>query len=222
MAFPTVATASFSPESVNTTTHDVVVPTGTSSGDLMVAIFGLDSVEPVLNMPGGWVSILEETGSGGQTLSLWYKIAGASESDFTYDTAGAETSANRVLRITNWHGTTPPEGDSASGSSANANPPSLNPSGWGTEDTLWIACYSIDGNATASAYPTNYDDNQFTDHGGSAGAPAIANATRELAAASEDPGTFTHTAEQWGAGTMAVRPAGVAPSGNPWYAYAQQ
>ncbi len=209
MAFAQVATTNFSGESANTTTHDVLTPSGNVSGDLLICILGLDSVEPVLSMPAGWVKLFEETGSGGSTLSFWYKILTSTESDFTYTTAGAETTANACLRITGWHGTTVPEGSSTSGNSTNANPPSHTVSGWtgSAEDTLWLACYAIDGNNQATGYPTSFTGDNFTDYSGHAAGPAIAYCTREISADTQDPGTFTNAAEQWAAGTIAIRPA---------------
>jgi hypothetical protein len=48
-----------------------------------------------------------------------------------------------------------------SSSSANPNPPSLDPSGWDVEDTLAICGYD-DGRRTVTAYPTNYTNGRTT------------------------------------------------------------
>lgn len=204
--FPSIpsgaAGVGYSEEGAPTNTHDVIVPTTINSGDLLILIVTLGGDRQIDTITG-W-TILDETSNGAsQSLSIAYKIASGSETDFTYTSAGGGTlTTNRCFRIINWHGTTPPEaGTGSTGDSANPNPPSLSPS-WGNAKTLFFAVTALD-TGTVSGYPTNYDDNQFTDTTIGVG---IGVATRELKASSDNPGTFTFTSDTWVAQTLAVRP----------------
>lgn len=209
MAFPTVASASFSSESAGTTTHDALIPTGTADGDLMIALVTLDK-NAGINLPSGWTGISAALVSGGIEVATWYRFAGASESDFTWTSTSADQSVTVILRITNWHGTTPPEATAATGTSTSPDSPDLNPTGWAVEDTLWVSWFGVDNDNQATAFPTNFNDNQDTAHSGGGGGCAYGRATRENAVASENPGAFTIGSEQWAATTIAIRPLAAA------------
>lgn len=125
-------------------------------------------------------------------------------------TCPSETLAWTVALATGAHTTTAPASVEAfdSANSANPNPSGLDPADWGVEDTLWMVVYGWDGAASNSAYPASYTNNQTTSAAGGAGGVGIAAATRELAAASENPGTATVSAAgEWTAQLIAVRPA---------------
>lgn len=213
MAFPQVASTAFDADTGDTTTHDATIPSGTASGDLLIMLAGLywPTDEPsVTGMPSGWTQLASDAETGKAKAEVWYKISDGTETDFTYGSDGVSTACKtRMLRITDWHGTTPPEEAGTNGPfDAQPDPPSLTPS-WGAEDTLWIVFASVDS-GRFTAWPTNYSDNQHEDDFGSTFA-GVASATRELNAASEDPGEFTTDNNGgWGAQTIAVRPAGAA------------
>ena len=64
------------------------------------------------------------------------------------------------------------------------------------------------GNGSITAHPTNYKiDVQSLATTIGAVVLAAAIARRDLAAASENPGAFTHTSLQWAANTIAIRGA---------------
>ncbi len=89
------------------------------------------------------------------------------------------------------------------------DPPSLNPAGWGSEDTIWFAMSAPaqDWTNTLTSYPTDCADNQF-DKSGLSGRAFIALCSRSLNAASWDPGVFTWgNSIDWAAATVAIRPA---------------
>ncbi len=67
--------------------------------------------------------------------------------------------------------------------------------------------YCLDGEGGgASAYPTNYDDNQHTQNTVTGGGVSVAFATRNATGSSEDPGTFTSsTTNNAVAATVSVR-----------------
>ena len=72
---------------------------------------------------------------------------------------------------------------SEGGAARTPDPPSLNPANWDVEDTLWIVYYATDSNPTATAYPINYNSNQYT---GEAPGTAMGIAMRAPAVASEE------------------------------------
>jgi len=146
-------------------------------------------------------------------LSVYYKIAAGTKGGTTVNfvSPAAEEAAAQVYRITNWHGTTPPEiSISATGIDTAPNPAPLNPAGWDVTDTLWLAVAGQDrgDQSGPTAYPDSYTDGISTLSSDGTGSCRIYSARRLLAAASEDPGAFTiPVSEQWVALTIAVRPA---------------
>jgi hypothetical protein len=125
-------------------------------------------------------------------------------------TSAAEEGAAQVFRITDWHGTTPPEiSTAATGTSTAPNPASLNPAGWDVASTLWIAVAGQDrgDQSGTTAYPASYADGTSTLSSLTTGSCRIYSASRVLAAAWENPGAFTIPVwEEWVALTIAVRP----------------
>ncbi len=208
MAFPQIASVGTSEETGNVTTHDAVVPSGIQSGDLLITIAAVDKRTVITPTGDGWIEIQNEVFGSAIGTATFYKIAGASESDFTWTTAAGDTSNTKVFRITGWHGTTAPEANSFGATSDAPDPPDLNPAGWGTEDTLWIAWFGKDAKSgVATGYPTGFDDNQATGENASAGGPTWAYCSREENAASKNPATFACGSEQHVVATIAIRPA---------------
>lgn len=207
MAFPTATTAT-SQQSTNSATRTVTLPVGVAAGDLVIALIAGDGTT-TFTWPSPWVEIKDEAGSG-FVFTAAYLIASGGETSVAVTASAVERSNHIALRITGWHGTTPPEiAAAATGSSTTPNPPSLTPS-WGAADTLWIAIAAADDSATPfpiTAWPANYTTNQIANATATSAAD-VALATRGLNAAAEDPGTFTMTGtETWNAYTIAVRPA---------------
>jgi hypothetical protein len=92
-----------------------------------------------------------------------------------------------------------------------ADPPSISPTG-GSKEYLFLAVAGQDGEVGAyTAFPTNYA-NLITANSGTTGAAAtncyMGGASRQLTAASENPGAFTHGAATTGgmAWTIAIHP----------------
>lgn len=216
MAFPVVQGVATSTRSSNATTTVVTFDAAASAGDLILVFHGSDSGAGANTYPAGWVELVDAAGSGFQA-SIAYLIATGGETSVTV-THTSERANAIAVRISGWHGTTAPEvSTAATGSSTQPNPGSLTPS-WGADDTLWIAAAFADDSATPfpiTAWPTNYASNQ-TQGSTAASAADVAIATRNLNAASEDPGAFTMTAtETWSAYTVAVRPAAAGGGGSP-------
>ena len=218
-AFPQVAATATSSRFSNLVDDTVTLPTGVASGDLVLVFHASDGAL-TRTFPGSWVEIKDATVSGGTAnIGVAYLIASGGETSVVVTKSVTERFTAIAIRISaaSWHGTTPPEiSTGATGDSQNPDPDSVTAS-WGSADNLFIAIAAIDANASMpmTAFPTNYADNQINGNSTDVSAGYEAIASRNLAAASDDPGTFTATAtEQWWAGTVVVRPSLAVPTTN--------
>lgn len=228
MAFPVIPTGGRVLTGVQTGTSGTrTFPSLTgltkNSGDLLVAICICyqSSVTPAFSAWGAGFTEFVDSGSGTtMAIGAAYKWSTGSETGtFTVTQAATVTGeASFVLMsIAAAHPSTIPEGGSrANGTSAAADPASFDPSGWGTEDTLWIAVAGSGEDATTGSFtgiasaPTNYTS--YAETGISAdvvGGVEGAVAFRQLNAASVDVGTFSVDVSNArnAALVMAVRPA---------------
>jgi len=211
MSAPVVASVTETAFGTDTFDHYVNMPLTIDAGDLLIVLFANDRSR-LVTTPGGWIELASDTNGQHISLSVYYRIAAGIEGGTTVNfiTSAEEEAAAQVYRITNWHGTTPPEiSTAATGSDAAPDPASLNPAGWDVADTLWIAVAGQDrGDQTGTtAYPAGYTDGTSILSSTGTGSCRTLSACRVLATASEDPGAFTITAsEQWVAFTIAVRP----------------
>ncbi len=217
MAFPTVASETTGGSSTNTTAHGWVVPTGTLAGELLLVIIGFDE-NFTRTFPTGWTRILELQNGSAVVLEVGYRFAQAGDADstVTYTTGSSDQSRNRCMRISGAHASTPPAVSAgATGTSTAPAPDVLDPSGWATEDTLWIAAAAIDNPSSAVTtvtYPTSYTNGAYSTSGTTAGSMTLATARRERAIASEGPGAFgTNASQPWVANTIGIRPVTAAP-----------
>lgn len=98
-AAPVVNSFSVAVTSANSLSIIVNKPTGTTEGDLLVAIMGTDGDGETLGTPGGWTAITGNIGIN-HTSRSWYKIAGASEpSSYTFTVSSSESIVCGILRI---------------------------------------------------------------------------------------------------------------------------
>jgi hypothetical protein len=192
------------------------MPTGIVSGSLLLAYINFDNIPTISGWPAGWEPLdAGSPGVGSNQAELRYKIATGSETTFNLTTNTVQQMAGWVARISDWHGTTPPEVSTAALAATvqTHNPASLTPS-WGAADTLWIALLANgDGRRTVSTYPTNYTNGQSIQSTNSSAGCHVGVARRELNTATEDPGVFTLINTDNGrALTVGIRPAsGVTP-----------
>lgn len=214
MAFPTLeATGTFS-DTANGTTHAANYPApagGILANDILVCCVGMDAASSTMDVtyPGGWAEIVDgQFGSAMRGSAAWLRASGGESGTFTVTTSASEGGGIRVLCIRGAHTTTAPEGATATGSSTDPNPPSITAS-WGAADNFVIAMAMNDGNVAITAGPGGYSNFGNTRWANTAGA-GVATATLTTTAATEDPGVFTMTAEQWAAGTIVIRPAAAA------------
>ena len=213
MAFPVIAATNTSLEdAANVTSHTVNLPAGIVSGNLLIVVFNADGTG-VGTFPAGDWTVINSQGSGANRLTIAYRQADGGEgSTITVTTAAAERSAHVAYRITGHEDPAtqaPQDASTFAASGVNPDPPDLTPTG-GAKDYLWIAIEGHDRDRTTDAFPTNYVSNQLNARGTGANSVAVAMATDEVNAASENPGTFTISAsDQWAAVTIAVHPGSV-------------
>jgi hypothetical protein len=211
LAAPVVASVTETAFDTDATTHYVNMPATVDAGDLLIVLFTNDGNETVTK-PTGWTELASNPANGAVRCSVYYKIASGDEDGTTVNfvTSDSEEAAAQVYRITNWHGTTPPEiSTAATGTSNRPNPASLDPAGWDVADTLWLAVAGQDrGDQDGpTAYPAYYTNGISTLSSDTTDSCRTHSARRVLAATSEDPGAFTiPQSEEWVAFTIAVRP----------------
>jgi hypothetical protein len=221
-AFPSVISLTETEFDSETTNHYVQMPATVDANDLLIVLFANTDTSAVTT-PDGWTQLATGSNSAddGVRLSVYYKKAAGDEDGTTVNFSTSPSSrraAAQVYRISSssWHGTTPPEiSTAATGDSNSPNPSSLDPSGWGTEDTLWIAAAGIANDPGTSGYPSSYTNGVETQGEGSGDDCQLNSARRANATDSENPGSFDlggSGSEPWVAFTIAVRPAG-APAG---------
>jgi hypothetical protein len=209
--FPTVAATTSSNAGAFVTSHVVDLPSGVSSGDLLIVFFAgyNNSAGYTSTWPDGWSQLYNVsygTGVNVSNVAAYYRHADGTEGSTITVTGSNGESTHISYRITGWDSSTPPEAASpVGGTNANPNPPSLTPS-WGTADTLWIATANSGFvNHTVSGYPSNYT-NGMSQRSTAGSAIVQGSARRELNASSEDPGTFTFSGtSNWKAATVAVK-----------------
>ncbi len=197
------------------TTVEVFAPTTVNAGDILILAMATDgSSEPPIVPHVDWTELDQD--SAGAQAWVGYLIADGTEggTSWIFTLGSDETAVYQLARLSNWHGTTPPEVTSAyaTGTSTAADPPSSDPS-WGAEDeNLFIPTMSIDG-GTISDAPSGYGTLFELDSStlGGSGSCSVGMALLGINAASEDPGAFTNSNHDWGAQTIVVRPAAAAP-----------
>lgn len=205
-AFPNVQSVTATTTS-GVTSHQINMPATVDEGDLLVVLV-VNSSSNINSHPAGWSLLRDDT-----LTPIYIKRAAGTEGggSITVGTSVLSNMAAQVYRITDWRdsGTllNDVELSPAAGSSINPNPPSLNPTNWGLEDTLWLVFIAWLSSDIISVYPTNYTNGVATNASGA----RMVSAYRKLGASSEDPGVATLTnSTSWRAFTIAVRPA-IAP-----------
>ena len=84
-------------EANNTGTMTAAVPAGIAENDLLlIAVYIRDATLRTPTTPSGWTIAAQDNGSNG-SLTLYYKLAGVSESSVTVSTPGTNTAGNTQL-----------------------------------------------------------------------------------------------------------------------------
>lgn len=206
--FPVVRSTSSGNSGGLATSTVITMPSGFKTGDMLIVFIATDGVGGVFIGSGtGW-TVTGTATSAGNRLTVYTKRANGTGDNLTLTHSNVGT-AYTAYAIHGAHASTAPEDTTASaGATANPDPGSLNPAGWGTENTLWIVADGWDdGTTDVSAYPSNYTMAQVSNRWNNSSGVGVASACRMLNAASEDPGTFTLSAsENSVTSIVAVRP----------------
>lgn len=197
------------------TSMPVNLPTPVS-GDLLLAWVSVRNAG-TWTLPSGWAELVGQAGGGavGET-TVFYKISDGTEgATDTWTASTGTTGVWQVMKIHDWHGTTPPEITSTNGDSSAADSPNITPS-WGSDNNIWI---SIAGHAASSiaawsAGPSGYSTMRMEGASSGGAAACIASAYKQSTASSENPGAFTVSGSNrwWAAVTVAVRPVSSGPT----------
>ncbi len=211
-AFPSIVGTATSSRSTNVADDTILLPSGVTSGDLLI-VFHFSDGGGTRTFPAGWNEIKDTTcASSFCNVGVAYRIATGTVTSVTSTKSVAERFSAIAVRISSssWHGTTPPEiSTGATGTSANPNPDAVTAS-WGSADNLFIAVHAFDnsaGGGSTTAYPTSYASNQTQSPDVSSAARG-AIASQSIASSTDNPGTFTVSAsDEWWSGTVVIRPA---------------
>jgi hypothetical protein len=121
--------------------------------------------------PSGWTEFIDQGNSATPTMSFGaaYKWSDGTEVNVQTVTQATTITGHAdmiLMSIPGVHPTTPPEATAISASTAAAaTPNTLDPAGWGAEDTLWIALAGSGETSTTGSFtglaatpPTNFSD----------------------------------------------------------------
>ena len=240
MTFPTIPTGgriltNVQADTTATRTFPSLSSLTKNSGDLLIAICvayqtGTGTNAAFSGWTGSFTEFHDSATSTTMAIGLAYKFSSGSETGTIAVTqAGTITghAAMILMSIPGAHASTPPEaGGRASGTGA-SDPTSLDPSGWGAEDTLWMVVRGSGETATTGSYTglstpaTNYGSSTQTGISLDAvGGVEAGVAFRQLNASSEDPGAGTADTSNArdAAVVVAVRPAPDPPRAGPFQA----
>jgi hypothetical protein len=217
MAFPVVSSVANSNDTANTLSRNATLPASIVAGNLIVAFIAADlaSSATTITMPAGWTDKATQQFGSVVRCSVFARVADGTEgATVTITTSASEACAWHFYNISSWFGAAAgcEVGTPAAAGSTNPDPPSLTPS-WGAADTLWLAGAGNDGNVAVTAGPASYTNFVNTRWANTAGC-GVSSARRELNTATENPGVFTMTTEQWVAHTVAIRPAAAGGGGS--------
>lgn len=208
------STAAASPLSFN-------MPATISSGDALLAIVrnNAGSAGTGFTFPAGWTEIYEgDSADGSDDLHTiaWREADGTEGAtiNVSFDGGGSVKYAGLILRITGAVTLTnkaPDINTSVTGTTATPDPGNNAPT-CGSKDYLWVWMGGWEGEQTSppTGNPTSYTGAQGANSGTASTVPTnmrVAISTRQLTAASEDPGSWTiSAADNWTAHVVAVAP----------------
>jgi hypothetical protein len=202
LAFPTLrATANYIENNVQND-HDVDLPAGTTTGDLVImfgyfaGLSGLDTVN--VNTPPGWTRIGHLDSGTAAEVNVYATVASGPLSSVTLTKPGAADAFSARTNSYSFsahshNGLFLPEISSiASQTTDNPDPPSLSlPGTWGgAPHTTWLSCVFKFLTNTTSAVSAGYGSLVTTGDN----ATRMMSARRNLIATSEDPGAWTTSA----------------------------
>lgn len=221
MASPAVATKTGGNNDTLQSTHTLNLPASIAAGDTLLMFFGhKDAAGATPGFPGGWTVLGEIEQAAGSLACLvpaWRLADGTEGATISVTTTNTTRQAHCCLRITGAADPTVTAPTTQAGVAAtNTNtpdPPNCNPAV--SKDYLFVAAFCSSAGRITSADPTNYTHSSQTNgsNSGTVTHAGVGVATRQLTAASDNPGTFTTTGgttEETVAQTIAIHPAAAA------------
>ena len=187
------------------TTPSITLPSGISSGDVIVIFVGVDGTPTAsitgfsqdIAAVGGWAAsatyyVFSKTADGTEGSSVTLSI---SASEVVCASAWVITNANDVAF----------SAVATNAGSVNPDSPSLT-SGFGAVPTFWISSFATDnGTPTITAYPSGYENGQSLSGGANFGSPRLGVSSTVASVATEDPPAYTISeAHNWVAVTVAI------------------
>ena len=208
------------------TSHSVVLPGTVSAGSLLI-VAGRTTGAGTVSFPAGWV-VDQSTLDASDDMAFWaYRSTLAAGTEAGTSITVSHVNSNKMVAasysITGAANpaTRPPQASTiAVGTTVTVSPTTCTPTG-GSKDYLWLAVGSADGEQTSppGTIPTSYGNSAGWSTGTAAATTTNAVlfvATRNLTAASEDPGNWSLSATPtgWTSWTIAIHPAtAVTPTG---------
>lgn len=205
MTFPTKQTTASTQQFTSTTSPIYNLPSGITSGDLLLLFVNTRGASTVTLSLSGWTPLFTPTqASTTNTAYGFYRFADGTEGSTIGGTFSSSVGSSSIgYRFSGASAVF--AGTPATANSANPNPPSLAP-GVGSLDFYWLALGFV-GERNVTANPANYAN--LLDSGRVNNQPGVFGVDRQLNASSEDPGAYTLSAGlNWVAQTVAIRPAG--------------
>lgn len=219
-ATPVVQATNTSGESSVQTTHDISLPTGLTTNDLMVVNFGFRDDPGTVTWPANWIVICTQLSGGTPPVyNAWAcKRFGAEGATIQVTTTNAKRSSHNSYRISGAAdpAVTPPEGGVAIGATPAPNPPSKTASG-GDRNYL-VLCGGTIHEMSPNAAPANYTNFlNFNTSEGTGEHVSAMSARRALAVGDDNPaafGTANTLNRRWCAATIFIYPTSTGAGGH--------
>ena len=186
------------------TTPSCTLPSGISSGDIIVVFVGVDG-SPTASISGFTQQIAESAWAASASYFVFSKVADGTEgSSVTLTLSASETACVSIWAISD---ATQISFSSAATSTGSVNPdsPSLT-SGFGNVTTFWISSFATDnGTPTIASFPSGYSNGQSLSYSNSFASPRLGVAGKIAQAATENPPQYTISeSHNWCAVTVAI------------------
>ncbi|NLB27169.1 MAG: VWA domain-containing protein, partial [Bacteroidales bacterium] len=208
--FPEVrSTNSSSVTGIGSASHEILLPSGIESGDLILVFWADGSSSSDKPALSGGFELLEGDEAGNNNFAVGYKIADGTEGGSIFTNTLSKRSAHITYCIKKGTFSGLPFIAKESGSSNSPNPPNLSPS-LVQQNYLWIASAHANKSSDINSYPANYTNTLMRRTNNSTSTSdthaQVATAQRDLAATDEDPGSFTFSQNvDWAAFTIGIQ-----------------
>ncbi len=214
MAFANIISVTETEFNPAATAHLVDMPATVLVNELLIVILCVNGSATTAE-PSAWTEKSDDQdGTGNVSVSITVKKAIGDEDGTTVDfvTSVSRKAAAQCFRIENWSGdiNDVEVGSFIDGVSNTSDPPSLTLA-TGLDDNLWIALGTMNGNQSVTSGPSGYSTPIVNAATGVSSA-TLATAENDVAAATENPGTFLwDDSDEWIGQTIGIPPAGGAP-----------